>query len=233
MLYRVTLSAWVPFSWSILYFGIKYWKDLEEEKERAKATLLLATKAQLQMLRYQINPHFLFNSLNSIKALTYENPEQAGVMLTEFAEFLRTTLCYDDKVFVPVKEEIEIIQKYLKIEKIRYEERLSYSILYDNTILENEILCFISQPLVENAIKHGLTNNPDGIKLVINFSKIDKNICVEVANTGKLMNADHSTGKGLKNVIERLESAYSNNYTLTISEEDSFVKVRILLPEKT
>jgi two-component system LytT family sensor kinase len=226
----ILLSAWVPFTWSILYFGIKYWNDLQEESERSKASLLLATTAQLQMLRYQINPHFLFNSLNSIKALTYENPEQAGVMLTELSEFLRTTLSYNGRVFVPIKEEIEIIEKYLSIEKIRFEERLNYKINYDKIILEKEILCFITQPIVENAIKHGLTNNPAGIDININFSKIKDYLSIDIENTGVLKEHDDSNGTGLKNVIERLDNAYSKQYILSINDDNGVVKIRLLIP---
>lgn len=229
----ILTSSWPFFVWSILYFNIKYWKDLVAETDRSKASLLLATTAQLQMLRYQINPHFLFNSLNSIKALTYENPEQAGIMLTELSEFLRTTLCYNDKVYIPVKEEIEIIEKYLSIEKIRFEERLNYKIGYDKKILGKEILCFITQPIVENAIKHGLENNPAGIDINISFTRIEDYLSIEIENTGILKNPDNSNGKGLKNVMERLENAYSKEYIFCINDDNGVVKTRLLIPDKS
>lgn len=227
----VFLSSWTLFVWSILYFGIKYWKDLQEESERLKVSSLLATKAKLQMLRYQINPHFLFNSLNSIKALTFENPEQAGIMLTELSEFLRATLSYNENVFVPVKAEIEIIEKYLAIEKIRFEERLKYKISFDNEILDKEILCFISQPLVENAIKHGLTNNPNGITLLVNFRKNDKNLLVEVINTGTFRKSEDTEGTGIKNVTERLNNAYPGKYNFSTNVQGNSVVVRLLIPD--
>lgn len=229
----ILTSSWPFLVWGILYFNINYWKDLVAETERSKASSLLATTAQLQMLRYQINPHFLFNSLNSIKALTYENPEQAGVMLTELSEFLRTTLSYNGRVFVPIKEEIEIIEKYLSIEKIRFEERLNYKINYDKKILEKEILCFITQPIVENAIKHGLTNNPAGIDININFSKIEDYLSIEIENTGVLKDHDDSNGTGLKNVLERLDNAYSKQYIFSINDDNGIVKIRLLIPDES
>ena len=185
------------------------------------------------MLRYQINPHFLFNSLNSIKALAFENPEQASFMITELSEFLRITLSYNDKIFIPVSEEIEIIEKYLTIEKIRFEERLDYNISVDSTLIDKKILCFITQPLVENAIKHGMAYKPDGIRLSVFFRQIDQCIAIEIVNEGKLIENGNSTGTGLKNVRERLENAYFKEYILTMTEEGQFVKVRLLLPEIT
>jgi two-component system LytT family sensor kinase len=232
-LVSVLMSSWTIFVWSMLYFGIKYWKDLQEESERLKVSFLLATKAKLQMLRYQINPHFLFNSLNSIKALTFENPEQAGIMLTELSEFLRATLSYNENIFVPVKAEIEIIEKYLAIEKIRFEERLKYKISFDNEIIDKEILCFISQPLVENAIKHGLTNNSDGITLLVNFKKSDRNLLVEVINTGTFGENMNSEGTGIKNVTERLDNAYPGLYNFSINVQGNSVVVRLLIPDRS
>jgi sensor histidine kinase YesM len=229
---KTLLSAWVPVTWSILYFGIKYWYDLQEESERAKALLLNAAKAQLQMLRYQINPHFLFNSLNSIKALTYENPEQAALMLTELSEFLRFSLSYDVKVFVPVREEIEIIEKYLHIEKIRFEERLNYNIYVDRAVMEREVPCFITQPLVENAIKHGLSHRPQGIDLSISFTRNRDHMVIEVANSGVFGNDRDFRGTGLKNIAERLDNAYGNQYSLTITDQDDMVRVTVSIPEK-
>lgn len=224
--------SWPHFLWSILYFWIKYFQELLAERERVSKAETLLQRTQLQILRYQINPHFLFNSLNSIKALTFENPEKARLMLTEFSEFLRSTLSYNNKVFVPVKEEADIIEKYLAIEKIRFEGRLNYILNYNRDILDKQILCFITQPLVENAIKHGLTNNRIGITININFTEKDDKLVVEIINNGKLENKKNPDGTGIKNVIERLDNAYPNQYLFSINEEDNFVKVRLLIPIK-
>ena len=99
------------FAWSVIYFGLKLWFDLESEKERLNKANYLAKEAQLKMLRYQINPHFLFNSLNSIQALMYKDVEKADSMLTEFSEFFRYTLKHNNTTYVPVKIEMEIIEK--------------------------------------------------------------------------------------------------------------------------
>ena len=111
------LNLTIPFGWSILYFGIKYGNEWILEKERADKANLLAQSAQLQMLRYQLNPHFLFNSLNSIRALINEDQKASKEMVTELAEFLRYSLTSKDFANVPLREEIEAIQHYLSLEK--------------------------------------------------------------------------------------------------------------------
>lgn len=227
-----TYLVWPFFLWSILYFGIKSWIDLINERENLNKITIHAKEAQLQMLRYQINPHFLFNSLNSIKALIYENPTKAGNMLAEFSEFLRTTLLFKDRIYIPVSEEIDILEKYLSIEKIRFEERLDYKITYDENLLNNEILCLITQPLVENAIRHGLTNNPGGLKLNINFSVHKEFMVIEIENSGSLKKNGASKGTGINNVIDRLKTAYQDQYDFSIIEKDNFVKVKLLIPVK-
>ncbi len=216
--------------WSTLYFGLINWFDQAEQRIKTEQAMRLANQAQLRMLRYQINPHFLFNSLNSIKALTYENPDQAVLMLTELSEFLRSTLRFCDSIYIPVREEIEMIEKYLSIEKIRFEERLNYEINYDFRVMESEILCFITQPLIENAIKHGLSASPEGIELKIDFSESGDNLAIEITNTGNYQKETESDGMGLKNITERLDNAYGDRYVFRIYDESGRVKARLLIP---
>jgi two-component system, LytTR family, sensor kinase len=230
--YRMNLF-WFMFilMWSILYFGIKNWYEHMEQRIKAEKAMKLANNAQLIMLRYQLNPHFLFNSLNSIKALTYENPEQAGYMLTEFSEFLRLTLNYNSRLYITIREEIDIIEKFLLIEKIRFEEKLRYTVRFDEVLLDREILGFITQPLVENAIKHGFRTSPAGIVVNIAFSAIEDYCKIIIENTGILDDDKASGGTGLKNVIERLDNAYSRKYSLNISQEEGVVRLTLLIPD--
>jgi hypothetical protein len=231
----IITGTWVPFVWSILYFGIKYWQELISERERAQKAIVMAQQAQLQMLRYQLNPHFLFNSLNSVQALIHENPDQADDMIAELSEFLRLTLRYNNRVNISVAEEIEITKKYLLIEKIRYEERLNYTINVDEEALAIEIPCFITQPLVENSIKHGLYANPNGIELKFIVSVTTTELSIEVANTGKL-STGWRIGVGYKNVKERLQNSYPGKFRFFLNESEGLVTAKILislLDEKT
>jgi len=231
LFYRVLLSAWVPFTWSILYFGIKYWNDLQDELERSRASLLLASKAQLQMLRYQINPHFLFNSLNSIQGLMYQDLKKADLMLTELSEFLRYTLKFNTDIYVSLKDEFEIIEKYLFVEKIRFDDRLDYSIQLPSSLRKEKILCFLTQPFVENALKHGMKSSPySKIEIVIEASVDGRNLVITVTNTGKWKENERDDTTGIKNVKERLDNAYPGNYSLNISDDRGIVKVEIKVP---
>jgi two-component system LytT family sensor kinase len=222
-----TYMLWPPFLWSMLYFGIKFWLDLISEKERSDRAIILAKDAQLQMLRYQINPHFLFNTLNSIQALMYKNVEQADNMLTQFSEFLRYTLKHNDQTFIPLHEELEITSKYLSIEKIRFEERLEYKIEVEEKVKNTEILCFLMQPFVENALKHGMNNKLNSLNLLINVYSKGTTLCINIDNSGWWKNKNYGQQLGISNVKKRLENAYSDNHRFKIIEEDNWIKVRI------
>jgi LytS/YehU family sensor histidine kinase len=221
------MLAWPFFAWSILYFGIKFWISMVEEKIRASRADADARQAQLQMLRYQINPHFLFNTMNSIRALIRRETESAEMMITEFSDFLRYTLQHNNKTFVPLDDEIEIARKYLLLEKIRFENRLVYS--FENTAesLKIPVLCFLIQPFVENAIKHGMKNSPSGIALAIRSSINDQALHLEIENTGRWIPETEECGTGIKNVTDRLATAYPGNHTFEIEKGDKIVRVSI------
>ncbi len=221
-------GAWVPFVWSILYFGIKYWQEMNTERERARNAIVMAQNAQLQMLRYQLNPHFLFNSLNSIQGLIHENPDLADDLLLELSEFLRLTLRYNNITNITIAEEVEIISKYLKIEKIRYEERLCYSVNVDDKAMKMKIPCFITQPLVENSIKHGFNTNPNGITLKFNVLANNEGLLIVISNTGKLLDG-WEMGVGFRNVQERLQNSYPGKFIFNIKDENNEVITKILI----
>ncbi|MFC2096580.1 sensor histidine kinase, partial [Bacteroidota bacterium] len=172
-LYRYLMYyTMILFGWSALYFGLKFWIDLNEEKERTIIVKQQAQEAKLKMLRYQLNPHFLFNSLNSMQGLMYHNTKLADKVLTQLSEFLRYSLVDDEMIFVPIKREIEIMEKYLSIEKIRFGKKLDYQIEVTKEVLNDKVLCFLLQPIVENAIKHGFKTSLKELKLVISAHKI-------------------------------------------------------------
>jgi two-component system, LytTR family, sensor kinase len=228
--YRILFGSWVFLVWALLYFGIRYWQDLFTERIKSKEALILAQNAQLQMLRNQLNPHFLFNSLNSIQGLVYENPGLADSMISELSEFLRYSLQYNTRVLVTVNEELEILKKYLSIEKIRYEERLEYEITAEDGLMNQEIPSFITQPLAENSIKHGLSNNPTGIKVFVNVYCVANLLTIEVANTGTLTSANWTPGTGIKNILERLEKMYPGRNSFNLLEEGGMVRAKIQIP---
>ncbi len=229
--FLILVNAYVPFVWSILYFGIKYWKDLQMEFERSKALQIQAVEAQLKMLRYQLNPHFLFNSLNSIQGLMYQDVKKADLMLTELSEFLRYSLKFKNELFISLSNEFEIIEKYLFIEKIRFNENLNYKISYTPEISNAKILCFLTQPLVENAVKHGMKSNSGKITSVfVEAERKSEWLMIHIVNTGKWLSNDFELGTGIENLKERLHNAYGDNCSFELITDEEFVKFEIKIP---
>jgi two-component system, LytTR family, sensor kinase len=225
--YTMTLLAWSAF-----YFGIKYWQAWQAERERALKAQALAHQAQLEMLRYQLNPHFLFNALNSIRASIDEDSNRAKRMVTEFSEFLRYSLLNGNSSSIPLREEIEALRNYLAIEKIRFEDKLDVAFDVEASAEEYRLPGFLIHPLVENAIKHGMTNHSAPLKLRLTARAARGSLTVEVANTGKLSNRspDHnsnSTGIGLQNVRKRLAQLFPERSRFSVYEEDGWIRAVI------
>jgi len=216
----------IPVTWSVLYIGLKFWIDLIESKERGEKYLLLSQRTQLQMLRYQLNPHFLFNSLSSIQALVYDDPAHADIMITQLSDFLRYTIRDKDKLFITLKEEVIIVEKYLSIEKTRFPDRLNYRINVSPEASEQEVLAFILQPFVENAVKYGMKSSPDSLNILINGYCKGGALILEVINNGIWIESQNE-GTGIKNVFERLENAYPGKYKLDIGSTGGVVEVKI------
>jgi len=231
--FRVNFQIYIVyFGWTALYFGIKYWLDWQEEKKRSVEAFNLAQKAQLQMLRYQLNPHFLFNSLNSIKALVEEDKHSAKEMITELSDFLRYSLTDKDVAFKPLKDELDVLKLYLSIEKKRFEEKIQISYDISEDAKNKPVLSFLIHPIIENAIKYGMKSTELPLKLLIRAFTDKAFLVVEICNSGKWIEwgeADdcHGTGTGLDNVKKRLENAYLNNYKFEIIKGEGKVCVKI------
>jgi two-component system LytT family sensor kinase len=225
--------------WSSLYFGVKYWRDWEDEKDRAKNASTLARSAQLQMLRYQLNPHFLFNALNSVRALIEENRNDAKAMITELSEFLRYSLIHRNQEEVLLREELEAIRHYLAIEKRRFEDKLEVTFAVDPQAAEYPILGFLLHPLVENAIKYGLKSSPLPLRVRIEAAVQNGGLHVAIINSGSWLadtmgkDADHNgTRTGLANVRSRLENAYPGRHQFEVGEKDGNVNVVVEISQE-
>lgn len=225
--YTMTLLAWSAF-----YFGIKYWQAWQAERERALEAQSLAHQAQLEMLRYQLNPHFLFNALNSIRASIDEDSYRAKRMVTEFSEFLRYSLLNGNSSSIPLREEIEALRNYLAIEKIRFEDKLDVAFDVEAAAEEYRLPGFLIHPLVENAIKHGMTNHSSPLKLRLTARAAGGSLTVEVANTGHLSNRPpdsnaNNTGIGLQNVRKRLAQLFPRRSRFRVFEDDGWIRAVI------
>jgi signal transduction histidine kinase len=237
--YRVALR-WMNFfvpiwlGWSSLYFGIKFWSDWENERDRARRAVALAQRAQLQMLRYQLNPHFLFNALNSMRALIQEDKKHAKEMITELSEFLRYSLLHRDERDVVLREELDAIRHYLSIERKRYDDKLDVTFNLDQKAADYPVLSFLIHPLVENAIKYGMKTSPMPLRIHIEAAVKDGNLRIAISNSGSWLSPStngernrEGTGTGLANVRTRLENAYPGRHRFTIEQHDGNVGIII------
>jgi LytS/YehU family sensor histidine kinase len=227
--YAMTLTAW-----SALYLGVKNWWSWRTERENALQSSALANRAQLEMLRYQLNPHFLFNALNSIRASVDEDSTRAKRMITQLSEFLRYSLLHESASKIPLREEMEAVRNYLAIEKIRFEDKLTIEFDVEKRAEDFKVPCFLLNPLVENAIKHGLQTSPKPLKIKISARVYEDKLLLEISNTGNLQNnpSPNGNGIGLKNVRERLEKLSDENGKFELLQENGCVKARIEILKK-
>ncbi len=232
-----TLSHHKPFlflSWSALYFGFKYWRREQEQRERALQAAALAREAELQMLRYQLNPHFLFNSLNSASALIREDPARAERMLGELSEFLRYSLTQSKVAAVPLGEELAAVRNYLDIEKIRFEDKLDVRFNTTPAAEQFQVPGFILHPLVENAVKHGMQSGALPLVIEINAQAQNGSLHLAVINSGRLLvqprtgaPSSNGAGIGLHNVRQRLAQAFPGRHRFDLFERDERVHAEL------
>ncbi len=228
-----TFNVFILFTvWSVFYFGFHYF----EQSRRSKMEKLQAENAlkdaELIALKAQINPHFLFNSLNNIRALILENPMRARDMVSNLSDLLRYSIRFSNQEKVPLKSEMEIVENYLQLESVQYEDRLDYRLEIAPETLEHQIPPMIVQLLVENAVKHGISQLPSGGQIRIRTQLMDQDLVIVVENTGKL-EAKRSNGIGIKNALERIRILFSIEPFFDLSESEGKVRAIIKLPTTT
>ncbi len=207
-------------AWAALYYGINYYILLDEQLTQRERLESQASSAQLAMLRYQLNPHFLFNTLNSISTLVLlKQTERANAMLARLSSFLRYTLANESTAKVTLAQEVETLKLYLEIEKMRFEDRMRPHFRIDPETIGAKLPSLLLQPLIENAIKYAVTPSEDGADIWITASREGQAVRIEVADSGDGGNVDltatQSTGVGLANIRERLAQAYGNAHGFT------------------
>lgn len=213
-------------TWSALYFAIKSYRVFQEVRESALRSAAMAHEAQLKMLRYQLNPHFLFNTLNAISTLVLEqNTELANRMVTKLSSFLRYSLDNDPMQKITLEQELQALQLYLDIEKVRFEERLSLEVDIEETAKGALIPSLLLQPLIENAVKYGIARAEGGGHLKISARVFAGDLLMEVSDDGpgcELVNNSipDAKGVGLRNTRERLAAIYGSEHSIRLSQTD-------------
>jgi LytS/YehU family sensor histidine kinase len=234
------------FGWSLVHLGLQYNTALREQREQALRAVAAARDAQLRMLAYQLNPHFLFNTLNSIRALINEDRQRAREMVTALSGYLRYALVERPLHVALLEEEVASVRRYLAIEQVRFEERLDARIEVAPAALRCEVPAFLLNPLVENAVKHGVAGTA-GAPLVLRVGarlvEPDR-LRLVVVNTGRWASGGTTMfvpdegddalpgGLGLANVRARLEALHPGDHRIVIDETNGCVRVVVELPAR-
>ena len=218
----VFINFTVLAGWSALYFAVNFYLVLEQQIDQMQALEMQASQAQLAMLRYQLNPHFLFNTLNSISTLVLlKQTERANIMLSRLSSFLRYTLANEPTAHVTLQQEAETLKLYLEIEKMRFDERLRPHFDIDERVARARLPSLLLQPLVENAIKYAVTPQEDGAEIRVSVRLVGDRVLLGVSDTGPgLMPTKSrpslSTGVGIANIRERLAQAYGADHRFDV-----------------
>ena len=212
-------------AWSALYYGINYFLLLEDQIDQRERLENAASSAQLAMLRYQLNPHFLFNTLNSISTLVLlKQTERANAMLARLSSFLRYTLVNEPTAKVTLAQEVETLKLYLEIEKMRFEDRLRPHFRIESETIGARLPSLLLQPLIENAIKYAVTPSEDGADIWLTAVRDGQAVRIEVADNGNTdgqdIAASPSTGVGLANIRDRLSQAYGAGHRFDTRKND-------------
>jgi len=181
-------------------------KDVELAKMKE-----LKNQAELNALHSRINPHFLYNSLNSIASLAHINPDKTENMAVALSELFRYSINKENKTYVKVKEELEMVKKYLEIEKTRFGDKLNYTIIADETVKEKLIPKFLIQPLAENAIKHGLSKITEAGRIAIEVQQLENDLVITIFDNGPDFPEEPVSGYGLQNLNDKLEIIYGKD----------------------
>ena len=216
--------------WMFVILSIKIYHHINTIKLRQAELQTSLKESQLNTLKGQINPHFMFNSLNNIRGLMLEDVGKARNMLTSLSETLRYSLTKNDATSIALEDELEMVENYVAISKIQFEDRLHFETHIDEASLTKLIPPMIIQMLVENAIKHGISNLKSGGKVTLTTKVNEGFLEIEVINSGRIEYNQNGTQLGLKNIEKRLELLYANRATFNLNEVDNQVIATIKIP---
>lgn len=220
--------------WSTLYFLFHFIQNYRKEEIKNLRWQALSTEVELNKLKSQLNPHFIFNSMNSIRALVDENPEKSKDSITQLSNILRSSLLMGRQKVIPLSEELQLVKDYLNLEQTRFEERLRTSFEIEKEVKEHHVPPLLLQTLVENGIKHGISQLEKGGEINVRAQKRGEDLLLSIENTGNFREKkERSPGFGLLNSRQRLFLLYGERGTLNISNTNkNTVLVEVLIPKQ-
>jgi sensor histidine kinase YesM len=229
--YRVGSGVFIYGLIILTYYLFESLSKLSEKKAKEAQLESLVKETELKMLRSQINPHFLFNSLNSISSLTITDPEKARDMVVKLSEFMRYALSRKDEQPVSLQNELDNLRLYLDIEKVRFGDKLTTEEIIENNCLDFKIPVMLLQPLYENAVKHGVYESTESVRIITKAKIIDGYIEIIISNNyDPAPSLKRGTGTGLLNVTRRLELFYGNKASIKTSKENGIYTVNLYIP---
>ncbi len=217
--------------WSVIYFAFHFFEKSRHEEIKNLQLEALNRETELNNLKSQLNPHFMFNSMNSIRALVEENPQQAKDSITRLSGILRSTLMMGKMKLVRLEEEMAVVKDYLALEKVRFEERLKINYNFTSETLKCLIPPMMLQTIVENGIKHGISKLTKGGQIEINAEIIKDKLVITVYNSG-LYKPSKNVGIGLVNTRKRLDILFDSKAKLEIDNKGGKVLTKIVLPKR-
>jgi len=218
-----------------IHFAFDYFRKYSERELRASQLEVQLKEAQIRTLHQQLQPHFLFNTLNGISSLMYKSVDEADKMLTYLGDLLRISLERMNVQEVPLKDDIAFIERYLLIEKTRMGDRLIVKTNFHPETLDALVPCMMAQPLLENAIKHGIAPNVKQGTIIASSWRIAEKLFLQIEDDGKgfsnSLQENLTKGYGIKNTLERLKILYGNNHSLTFTnKETGGLRVTLSIP---
>jgi LytS/YehU family sensor histidine kinase len=230
--YRIVIGGLFYVMLCLAYYLVVYNNNLQEKMIEGARLNELLKESELNMLRSQINPHFLFNSLNSISSLTISDPEKAREMLIKLSDFLRYSVSTNAAGFTSLEKEMTNIQRYLEIEKVRFGDKLIFGFKMEGNCKDNKIPAMLLQPLFENAIKHGVYESTEQVKIEMDCRYAGGCLEIEIWNDFEPgARARKGAGVGLKNIKERLRLLYKSDSLMKTSIEGHKYLVSLCLPD--
>ena len=215
--------------WSILYFAVNTFENWKREEINNLELRAAKTEIELNSFKAQMNPHFMFNSMNSIRALVDENPDKAKQAITMLSGLLRNNLTLGKNQTIPLRDELDLVDKYLSLEKIRFEERLVVKMQIAPETLMIEFPPFMLQTLVENAIKHGINKLKEGGEISLTCKLIEEKLHISIHDNGPKFDTEYQAGYGLQSTFDKLNLLYADRFEVNINN-GTYKEVLIILP---
>lgn len=217
--------------WVLIYYIYHYFQKNKKQEVDTFRLQSLVKELELKTIKSHINPHFIFNSLNSIRALVDENPERARQAITELSNILRSSMQTEKMETVPLEQELNIVKDYLALEQMRFEERLKVRFDIDEDTLDQPIPPMMLQTLAENAIKHGISKRVDGGTVTIISDFVDDHHEIIIRNSGALNGNTRRQGFGLQSTQDRLNLLFGEKATFTIKDiPGNIVEAKLVMP---